>query len=282
MREENSGTMIVSGPIGIIDAALVRYLEDLKEGAGELLIHVAGSIYKEIIPMSHINEFLCELSVVDGIIDDSTHFERILRRSGGVLATFPTEELRRYSVDRILKKIGIEINKNSRSGPGRTKLAGLNDLVTLYGADPRERKTKFALVSGSFDLIHLGHVRYIKVAKKTADVVVVATMSTSSIKQQQKNIKGDRPIYSREDRVKVLSALRSTDHVALFDELDCKEIIRTLKPDVFLKHEKDMPRQIVKEECELVETLGGKIIVTRDDVAYSSTDIIHHVRGIKR
>ncbi|MGB4680008.1 adenylyltransferase/cytidyltransferase family protein [Methanothrix sp.] len=139
---------------------------------------------------------------------------------------------------------------------------------------------KIGLVSGSFDLIHLGHVRLINTAKSLCDVLVVATMSTSSIRKQDKNVHGDRPIYSQEDRVTVLSALRSTDHIVIFDELDCKEVIRSLKPDIYFKHQKDMERTVVREECGLVRTLGGKVIITTESAGYSSTDIINHMRGL--
>lgn len=277
MHSQIYSTVVVTGRIGIVDAALVRYLEGVKERTGRLLVHVTESIYGSIIPKTHIEEFVATLSIVDGILEEESEVKRIVQQTDTILMHLPEEELQQYSLLRILKKVGIE---NSKNKPETNKLVSLKELIKRYGNNPHQRKINVGLVSGSFDLIHLGHVRYIKAAKELADVLIVATMSTNSIKQQEKNIMDDRPSYSQEDRVKVLSSLRTVDYVVVFDELDCKEVIRVIRPNYFIKDEKDMSRRIVKEECELVEILGGKVVVTKDDAGYSSTDIINYVRGI--
>jgi len=277
MNNQCFNTVIVAGRIGIVDATLVRYLESVKERTGQLLVHVTESIYNGLIPKTHIYEFLAELSMVDGIIEEKSEVNRIVQQTDTTLMHLPEEELQQYSHERILKKFGIENSKNKLEP---NKLISLKEFVKCYGNNPHKRKINIGLVSGSFDLIHLGHVRYIKAAKELVDVLVVTTMSTNSIRQQEKNIMGDRPIYSQEDRVKVLSSLRAVDYVVVFKELDCKEVIRAIRPTYFVKHEKDMSRRIVKEECELVESFGGKVVVTRDDAGYSSTNIINYVRSI--
>lgn len=266
-------TVIVTGQIGIVDAVLVRYLEDVKESTEQLLVHVIESIYDNIIPKTHIKEFVANLSIVDGILEA----KRIAQQAGRTLIHLPEEELQQYSLERILKKIDIGNGKNK---PENNKLISLKELVTSYGDNPHKREINIGLVSGSFDLIHLGHLLEIKAAKEITDVLIAATMSTDSIRQQEKNTFGDRPIYSQEDRVKVISSLRNVDYVVIFEELDCKEVIRAIRPNYFIKHEKDISRRIVKEECELVESFGGKVVITRDDVGYSSTDIINYVRNI--
>ena len=270
-------TVIVTGQIGIVDAVLVRYLEGVKERTEQLLVHITESIYDNIIPKTHIKEFVANLSIVDGILEDKSEAKRIAKQAGRTLIHLPEEELQQYSFERILKKIDIGNGKNK---PKNNKLISLKELVTSYGDNPHKRLINIGLVSGSFDLIHLGHLLEIKAAKEITDVLIAATMSTDSIRQQKKNIFGDRPIYSQEDRVKVLSSLQTVDYVVIFEELDCKEVIRAIRPNYFVKHEKDMSRRIVKEECELVESFGGKVVITRDDVGYSSTDIINYVRSI--
>lgn len=272
-------TVIVTGRIGIVDAALVRYLGGIKERTGRrLLFHVTESIYAGLIPKAHIEEFVAALLIVDGIVEEESEVKRMIHQPNTSLMHLPEEEIQQYSLERIVKKVGIE---NSKTKIETNKLVTLKELVKHYGDNPHQRKMNVGLISGSFDLIHLGHVRYIKAAKKLADVLVVATMSTNSIRQQEKNIRGDRPIYSQEDRVKVLSSLRSVNYVIVFEELDCKEVIQAIRPNYFVKHGKDMSREIVKEECELVETLGGRIVVTSEGVSYSSTDIINHVRNTR-
>ncbi|HLP62400.1 MAG TPA: adenylyltransferase/cytidyltransferase family protein [Candidatus Deferrimicrobium sp.] len=271
----NLDPTIVRGRIGIVDAALIRCLENFKNNAENLSVYVTESIYQNIIPIDHIHEFLTELSPVDGVITGHFELERILHQPGATLNHLPGQELTRYAAARILKKVDIESNGHRQENE---KLAAVEELLKIYGANPKERRLKVGLVSGSFDLIHLGHVRYIKAAKKQCDVLVVATMSTGSIRQQEKNSRGDRPIYSQEDRIKLLSALKSVDHIVVFPELDCKEVIKNLKPNFFIKNANDIARQIVKEECRLVESLNGKVIVSNDDLQYSSTDIIDYIR----
>lgn len=278
MHSQIYSTVVVTGRIGIVDAALIRYLEGVKERTGRrLLVHVTESIYDGIIPKTDIEEFVAALSIVDGILEEESEVKHILQQTGTILMHLPEEELQRYTLERIFKKVGIENTKNK---PETNKLVSLKELVKRYGNNPHQREINIGLVSGSFDLIHWGHLQEIKAAKEITDVVIAATMSTNSIRQQEKNILGDRPIYSQEDRVKVLSSLRTVDYVVVFEELDCKGVIRAIRPNYFVKHEKDMSRRIVKEECELVESFGGKIVVTRDDVGYSSTDIINYVRSI--
>jgi len=276
MHSPICSTVVVAGRVGIVDAALVSCLEGIKKRTKRLLVHVTDTIYNGIIPKIHIEGFVANLSVVDGILEEESEARHIVQQAGRTLIHLPEEELRQYSFERILKKIDIE---NSKNEPENNKLISLKELVTIYGDNPHQRKINVGLVSGSFDLIHWGHHAEIKAAKEIANVVIVATMSTNSIKQQKKNIIGDRPIYSQEDRIKVLSSLRTVDHVVVFEELDCKDVIRTIRPNYFVKHEKDISRRIVKEECELVKSSGGKVIVTKDVAGYSSTDIIDYVRS---
>lgn len=277
MHSQIYSTVVIADRVGIVDAALVRYLEGVRERTERLLVHVTDSIYNDIIPKIHIEEFVANLLTVDGILEEESEVKRIVQQAGRTLIHLPEEELQQYSFERILKKIDIENGKNK---PEDNKLISLKELVTSYGDNPHKREINVGLVSGSFDLIHLGHLLEIKAAKEITDVLIAAIMSTDSIRQQKKNIFGDRPIYSQEDRVKVLSSLQTVDYVVIFEELDCKEVIRAIRPNYFVKHEKDMSRRIVKEECELVKSFGGKVVITRDEVGYSSTDIINYVRSI--
>jgi rfaE bifunctional protein nucleotidyltransferase chain/domain len=276
---------MIARKIGIIDAALIRHLEDMRKYAARTLMVIKGSYYPDLIPIDHIAEFLRSLALVDGVILDPdasieefnhNHLQGDMRNSL-LITALPDEELRRYAEKRIMERTGIEdeLQEPSRISSKLLDWAKLESLNLKING-----KLKIGLVSGSFDLIHLGHVRLINTAKSLCDVLVVATMSTSSIRKQDKNVHGDRPIYSQEDRVTVLSALRSTDHIVIFDELDCKEVIRSLKPDIYFKHQKDMERTVVREECGLVRTLGGKVIITTESAGYSSTDIINHMRGL--
>jgi D-beta-D-heptose 7-phosphate kinase/D-beta-D-heptose 1-phosphate adenosyltransferase len=148
-----------------------------------------------------------------------------------------------------------------------------------YGPVPGQRREVVGLVSGSLDLIHAGHVHLIQAAKQRVDVLVVLTMSTASIQQQEKNRVGDRPIYSERDRVEVLSALRPVDHVVLFDDMDCRSSLQAFCPDYFIKSTSDRFRPIVQAEAAIVKSLGGATLYPADHHrGYSSTTLIHHIR----
>jgi rfaE bifunctional protein nucleotidyltransferase chain/domain len=273
MKIKLFNTIVISGSIGLIDAFFLNYLAQLKNNAEQLFIHVKDSFYAPFIPKNHIEELLSYINVVDRIIKNEIELKRIIEQETTKIEFFPIENLNRYSIERICKSINIEkghVQKKSENN--------LEKIANRYLNIPKHRKQKVGLVSGSFDLIHLGHARYIQLARQYADIIIVATMSTLSIKQQPKNKDGDRPIYSQEDRVQFLSSIRGADHVIVFDDLNCLNIIKKLKPDVYIKKDKDMSRSIVKEECKLVESLGGEVVLATDDVGYSSSKIINHIR----
>ena len=139
------------------------------------------------------------------------------------------------------------------------KLTTLDRLCAVYGPLPRRRES-VGVVSGTFDLIHPGHVRLFVAAKQMVDVLIVLTMSTAAIRQQEKNQLGDRPIYNSRDRIEVLSALRPVDHVVMLDDLDCLAALLAFCPDYFIKSAHDRSRAVVQAEAALVEDLGGEAI----------------------
>lgn len=279
MQNRSLSTVIVTGRIGIVDAGLIRYFEGIKERADQLLVHVTGSRYPDIIPKTYIEEFIAALSMVNGLLE-SPDIKQVTGQENSSLIHLPEGKLHQYTLERVMKGMGCEKDgrENEKIPPGAGKLVDVAELVRRYGNSPYKRRVKLGLVSGSFDLIHLGHVRYIRRAKVLVDVLVVAIMSTNSLKHQEKNVQGDRPVYSQEDRLKVISSLRDVNHVVVFEEPDCKELIRAIRPNLFIKNEKDMQRPVVREECELVGILGGEVAIAQDNASYSSTEILKYIR----
>lgn len=93
-------------------------------------------------------------------------------------------------------------------------------------------KKKIVFTNGCFDLLHIGHVRYLQKAKKLGDVLVVALNTDNSVRQ----IKGKgRPIMPEKDRQGILAGLGCVDYVVLFNELTPEKIIRFLRPDILVK-----------------------------------------------
>ena len=114
---------------------------------------------------------------------------------------------------------------------------------------------KVVFTNGCFDLLHVGHVRYLRAAKELGDCLVVAVNSDDSMR----SLKGrERPIIPQGQRAEVLAALSSVDYVIIFAELDPSRLISLLQPDVLVKGGDWTPEQIVgKEE---VEARGGKVL----------------------
>ena len=114
---------------------------------------------------------------------------------------------------------------------------------------------KIVFTNGCYDLIHVGHVRYLEEAKSHGDILVVAVNSDSSVKK----LKGDkRPLIPEQERAEVLSALECVDYVVIFDEVDPLAIITYLKPDVLVKGGDWTVDTIIGRDA--VEGSGGKVI----------------------
>lgn len=126
-----------------------------------------------------------------------------------------------------------------------------------------------ALANGVFDLLHVGHLRYLQDAKKLADRLIVAVNSDSSTRAY----KGPtRPIIPEDERAELLRALRCTDFVFLFSEPDVRLVIRTLKPDVHVKGT-DYTPETIPEKAE-VEAYGGRVAVAGDPKNHSTTALV--------
>ncbi len=133
----------------------------------------------------------------------------------------------------------------------------------------RAQGFKVALANGVFDLLHVGHVRYLEAAKQLADRLVVAVNSDASTRAY----KGPgRPVIPEGERAELLRALRCTDLVVIFEELDVRTVIRALKPDVHVKGTDYTPESI-PERAE-VEAYGGRVAVAGDPKDHSTTALI--------
>lgn len=133
----------------------------------------------------------------------------------------------------------------------------------------RAQGLKVALANGVFDLLHVGHVRYLEAAKQLADRLVVAVNSDASTRAY----KGPgRPVIPEGERAELLRALRCTDLVLIFEEPDVRTVIRALKPDVHVKGTDYTPESI-PERAE-VEAYGGRVAVAGDPKHHSTTALI--------
>jgi rfaE bifunctional protein nucleotidyltransferase chain/domain len=131
-----------------------------------------------------------------------------------------------------------------------------------------------AFANGVFDLLHVGHVRYLQAASATADRLVVAVNDDESVRR----LKGPgRPILAARDRAELVAALRGVDYVFIFSEPTVAALLLALKPDVHCKGT-DYTVDTVPER-ETVRGYGGQIAIVGDPKDHSTRDLVARIRG---
>ena len=154
-----------------------------------------------------------------------------------------------------------------------TKIIGLQTLKKKLNAFNRQGKT-VAFTNGCFDLMHLGHVKYLQTAKKGNRILVVGLNSDRSINR----IKGPhRPIVPQKSRAAVLAALESVDYVVIFNEDTPAKLIRVLRPDILIKGADWKGKEVVG--ADVVRARGGKVEFIRYIQGFSTTHIIEKIRS---
>lgn len=133
-------------------------------------------------------------------------------------------------------------------------------------------RQQVVLANGCFDILHVGHVRYLEGASRLGDVLVVAINDDASVRQ----LKGPaRPIMALEERVNLVSALQAVDYVVAFGGTDVSDVIRTLRPAVHAKGT-DYTEDTVPER-ELVREMGGEVRIVGDPKDHSTKDILRRI-----
>jgi len=154
------------------------------------------------------------------------------------------------------------------------KILDRNTLKNKLEALRKEGK-KIAFTNGCFDILHVGHVRYLREAKKIGDILVLALNSDSSVRA----IKGEeRPLVSEEERAEVLAALEFIDFVTIFPELTPLELINYLKPDILIKGG-DWPEDKVVGREE-VKKWGGRVAIIPEVEGKSTTNIVEKIKKV--
>jgi D-glycero-beta-D-manno-heptose 1-phosphate adenylyltransferase len=138
----------------------------------------------------------------------------------------------------------------------------------------RRAGEQIILTNGCFDLLHVGHVRYLRAARQLGGRVVVAVNSDAGARR----LKGEgRPAVPAAERAEVLAALADVDAVVIFDEDDVRALVRELRPDIHAKGTDytaaSVPERAVVEEC------GGRVEIVGDPKDHSSTALLRRVRG---
>mgnify|MGYP001290787275 FL=1 len=148
----------------------------------------------------------------------------------------------------------------------------LKDNIEIINRIKADRK-KIVFTNGCFDLLHVGHIRYLAQAKKLGDFLIIGLNSDSSVKE----LKGeDRPINSFEDRATLLSAIESVDLVIMFEEQTPENLIKDIVPDILVKGGDYNIEDIVGYQTVMQN--GGQVKTLSFYDGYSSTNYINKIK----
>ena len=153
----------------------------------------------------------------------------------------------------------------------------MGEVLTREALVERVRRARgagrtIAFANGCFDILHVGHVRYLEAAAREADVLVVAINDDASVKV----LKGaNRPILAAEHRAELVAALRSVDFVVIFPEPTVTPLLEALRPDVHCKGT-DYSVDTVPER-ETVKAYGGRIAIVGDPKDHSTRDLLARI-----
>jgi rfaE bifunctional protein nucleotidyltransferase chain/domain len=143
------------------------------------------------------------------------------------------------------------------------------DALAARVAEHRAAGRRVVLANGVFDLLHVGHLRYLEAARAHGDVLVVAVNSDASTRA---NKGPTRPVVPEDERAELVAGLQAVDHVVVFDGRTVEQVIDALRPDVQAKGTDYTPETI--PERARVEAYGGRVVVCGDPKDHSTTALI--------
>ena len=156
------------------------------------------------------------------------------------------------------------------------KIREIDRLVDELGWQRRQKRT-IVFTNGCFDVIHRGHIEFLKFCKSQGDIVVVGLNSDSSVK----TIKGpDRPINNQHDRGAVLAAMDTVNYITIFDEPTPSNLIKKIRPDILVKGQDWAEKGVVGQD--LVESYGGKVVFAPLVEGKSTTATIEKMKALEK
>ena len=236
LRVEKKGEMIPTRPRSVYDVS----------GAGDIVLATlatalaAGCDYKTAVQLSNI--------------------------AGGI-------EVEKFgAVPVTIEEIINEIVSENRGKSG--KIRSVDSLVQERDWHRRQNQT-VVFTNGCFDVVHRGHIEFLRFCKSQGDVLIVGLNSDNSVK----TIKGpDRPINNQHDRSAVLAALETVDYITIFDEADPLNLIKRIKPEILVKGQDWADKGVVGRE--FVESCGGKVVLAPLVEGKSSSATIEKIKSL--
>ena len=158
-----------------------------------------------------------------------------------------------------------------------TRLRKLQTLPTLLKSLQKLRRQgrKLVFTNGCFDILHVGHVRYLQAAQALGDVLILGLNSDASVRK----LKGaDRPVTRQKDRAEILAALACVDFICLFGDPTPLRLIKKIRPDFLVKGGDWKPAKIVGND--VVKSYGGRVLSIPFQKGYSTTATLQKIRHL--
>lgn len=146
--------------------------------------------------------------------------------------------------------------------------------LAKISADLISEGRRLVVTNGCFDLLHLGHVRYLRVARSLGDVLAVGINGDASVRA----LKGEgRPLSPENDRAEVVASLRSVDYAAVFPEVRATRFLERTRPAVYVKGGDYTPEALDAEERAVLERMGAEIRIIPFEPGYSTSSLIDRI-----
>lgn len=147
------------------------------------------------------------------------------------------------------------------------------ELTTALAAE-RSRGRTIAFANGCFDVLHVGHVRYLQDASRVADVLIVGVNGDESVR----HLKGEgRPVMPAAERAELISSIRGVGYVTVFDESSPARLLELLRPDFQCKGTDYTPDSV--PEAAIVRAYGGEVVIVGDPKDHSTSELLGRMRG---
>lgn len=162
----------------------------------------------------------------------------------------------------------MTINPRQLDSPIKSRIVERSDLITIVEVE-RSKGKRIVFANGCFDVLHVGHVRYLEAAKALGDLLIVGINSD----EQTRRLKGaGRPLMPQGQRAEIISSIEAVDFVTIFEEPTVEQLLLALKPDIHAKGT-DYTEDSVPER-DVVRSFGGRVAIVGDPKDHSSSQMI--------
>jgi rfaE bifunctional protein nucleotidyltransferase chain/domain len=159
--------------------------------------------------------------------------------------------------------------------PQTKKIISIKD-IKAWREDLRKQGKKLVVTNGCFDILHVGHIRYLQNAKEHGDVLLIGLNSDISVRA----LKGSsRPINPENERAEILAALECVDGVSIFHEVNAVRFLELAKPDIYAKGADYTLEKLNQDERKMVEEFGGRIELISLTPGRSTSNMVKKIQG---